>query len=541
MKNKIKLVLLFMICITNFLNAQSTWWHTSGQLRTGIPSGGFNGASANTGSLLFYNSSTANTLNIQSGATSTSYTLTLPIAQGASSTVLTNNGSGTLTWENAAGIGAWSLTGNSGTSASTNFIGTIDNVDWVVKTFNTERMRVLAGGNVGIGTTSPSSKFDVSGITNIGDGTDISPSAGSAGILRVRGNGFVGFITLDANAMYLGHNSSARRLDLMTNETTRLSITGGGNVGIGTTSPTKKLHVNGDSYFDGDVDITGTGWITGGTWTGSDQMFKTNIDSLQNALAVIRQLKPKTYYWDTLNFNGENKFSFPSEKQYGFIAQDIEQVLPELVKSTTKFAEFDTLGNVVQPALTYKGVNYIELIAILAKGIQELEFKNDNLQSKVNNQDSINVALQENNTVLQNQINNLVTNGDVVQNQLNQLLDKVNNCCNAPTRSMQIGSSEPLQQTDVKLSDVQSVVLEQNVPNPFAEQTTINYTLPDNTTKAQMLFYNSQGKLIQSTELTQKGSGQLNVFASDLSNGIYTYTLVVDGRIVDSKKMIRNK
>lgn len=90
-----------------------------------------------------------------------------------------------------------------------------------------------------------------------------------------------------------------------------------------------------------------------------------------------------------------------------------------------------------------------------------------------------------------------------------------------------------------KSKTVQPVVLEQNVPNPFAEQTTINYTLPDNATKAEMLFYNSQGKLIQSVELTQKRKGQLNVFANDLSSDIYTYTLVVDGKIVESKKMIK--
>lgn len=91
----------------------------------------------------------------------------------------------------------------------------------------------------------------------------------------------------------------------------------------------------------------------------------------------------------------------------------------------------------------------------------------------------------------------------------------------------------------MNLKDGQSIVLEQNVPNPFAEQTSINYFLPDNTSKAQILFYNASGKLIQSVELTQKGKGSLTVFASDLSNGIYTYTLVVDGKIIETKKMVK--
>ncbi len=39
----------------------------------------------------------------------------------------------------------------------------------------------------------------------------------------------------------------------------------------------------------------------------------------------------------------------------------------------------------------------------------------------------------------------------------------------------------------------------------------------------------------------QKGKGSLNVFANDLTNGVYTYTLVVDGKVIDTKKMIKNK
>lgn len=83
------------------------------------------------------------------------------------------------------------------------------------------------------------------------------------------------------------------------------------------------------------------------------------------------------------------------------------------------------------------------------------------------------------------------------------------------------------------------MILLQNQPNPFAEKTSINYYLPDNIGKAEILFYNAQGKLIQSVELIQKGKGTLNVFASDLSSGVYTYTLVVDGKIIETKKMVK--
>lgn len=53
----------------------------------------------------------------------------------------------------------WNLSGNSGTTAGTNFIGTTDAKDLVLKTNNTEQMRVLSGGNVGIGVTVPTASL----------------------------------------------------------------------------------------------------------------------------------------------------------------------------------------------------------------------------------------------------------------------------------------------------------------------------------------------------------------------------------------------
>ncbi|MGB3948800.1 MAG: tail fiber domain-containing protein, partial [Bacteroidia bacterium] len=344
----------------------------------------------------------------------------------------------------------------------------------------------ITGSNVGIGTTSPANKLDVAGSLAVG-GTYAGTAAPTDGAIIK------------------------------------------GTVGIATSSPSTTYK----------LDVNGTTQCTNNVWT-SDQQFKTDVDSIHSALTIIDQLKPKSYFFDTANVYG---FNFQSTKQYGFIANEIQNVLPELVFTSTKPDEVDTLGNVVHPGITYRSLNYIAFIPILTKGIQELQQKNDSLLTKLNADEAVNNSLQEQNTLLQNQVNQLTTNVTTIQDQLNQLLDAVNNCCNA-TRSMHIGSASdtqsiPSQQLDVKLSDVQTIVLEQNVPNPFAEQTTINYTLPLNTGKAQMLFYNSNGKLIQSTELIQKGKGQLNVFASDLSSGIYTYTLVVDGKVVETRKMIR--
>jgi trimeric autotransporter adhesin len=82
-------------------------------------------------------------------------TTSFPTANAAG--VLTNDGAGTLTWNS---FNSWSLSGNSITDPLTEFLGTTSG-DLAIKTANIERMRMLATGNVGIGTTAPLSKLQI--------------------------------------------------------------------------------------------------------------------------------------------------------------------------------------------------------------------------------------------------------------------------------------------------------------------------------------------------------------------------------------------
>jgi hypothetical protein len=102
-------------------------------------------------------------------------------------------------------------------------------------TNNTERMRITSAGNVGVGTTSPASKFQVS--DSGGYGIELSPlSAGFANIQAYDRTGSV-FIPFSLTASYL---------TFQTNGTTeRMRITSAGDVGIGTTGPSAKLDVVG--------------------------------------------------------------------------------------------------------------------------------------------------------------------------------------------------------------------------------------------------------------------------------------------------------
>ena len=97
---------------------------------------------------------------------------------------------------------------------------------------------------VGIGTASPSQLLDVRGIARVGDDTDRTPDAQGTGHLMIDGNGYGGYVSLDADAMWVGNNASSRAVYLATDETARLTVAGGGDVGIGTTSPSQRLHVN---------------------------------------------------------------------------------------------------------------------------------------------------------------------------------------------------------------------------------------------------------------------------------------------------------
>jgi hypothetical protein len=122
-------------------------------------------------------------------------------------------------------------------------------------------------------------------------------------------------------------------------------------------------------------------------------------------------------------------------------------------------------------------------------------------------------------------------------------IKKIYNCndccgCDGERRGAAKGTGSIIPADNLPTSG-HTVFLDQNVPNPFTESTMITYTLPQNYTKAEMIFTNNQGQLVKTISLNGKGEGRLNVMANDLSHGIYSYSLVVDGRILDSKKMIK--
>jgi hypothetical protein len=123
-------------------------------------------------------------------------------------------------------------------------------------------------------------------------------------------------------------------------------------------------------YFDGDLTYTGT--LTGP----SDQFLKKEIADLDNAMNLVNQLQPKTYF-----FRHDNTtMRLPHDLQYGFLAQDIEQVLPDLISVQKHMGNFKDDDPDVT---TYKSVDYISLIPILTKALQEQQVAIDELKKEI--------------------------------------------------------------------------------------------------------------------------------------------------------------
>ena len=82
------------------------------------------------------------------------------------------------------------------------------------------------------------------------------------------------------------------------------------------------------------------------------------------------------------------------------------------------------------------------------------------------------------------------------------------------------------------------VKMSQNAPNPFAECSTIKLNVPESTKSAIINIYDQSGKLVKTINLVDRGETDITVYASDLAEGMFLYSLVIDGAVVATRRMV---
>ncbi len=221
--------------------------------------------------------------------------------------------------------------------------------------FSSGGITILQDGNVGIGTTSPGAKLQLGGTNS---NLLMYENGGDPFIAIGDSSTTVGWVQWGSGTNQMNLYTYGHDFPIAIGSTTVGGLfvdddSNGGNVGIGDVTPTYKLTVNGTAY------------ATGAAGSLSDRRHKENISGLPfNALQVITQLRPVTFDWKEPQDDGM------TGTQLGFIAQEVEEVLPEAV--LTQDNEEQT-----------KGLKYSTLIPVLTKAIQELEAENNALKALV--------------------------------------------------------------------------------------------------------------------------------------------------------------
>jgi hypothetical protein len=265
-----------------------------------------------------------------------------------------------------------------------------------------------------------------------------------------------------------------------------MTILANGRVGINTNAPVPNgvfnVLPNAGAFANFFLDVNG-GVRAEGFWAFSDQRFKTNVKTIENPMERIMKMRGTSYLFTGPSTTEGQKGSV----QLGFIAQELEQVVPEAV---------------VQGTDGIYAVNYNALTPLVIEGMKQQQGNIDVQNKQITEQQKRIETLEAEIAALKAQT--------------------------SPAGAFENGLP-----VNPALGNLQ-----QNVPNPFNQQTVINFNVAQNAGVAMITIYDLNGRQIRSEQINQRGAGQLVINANELSPGMYIYALIVDGKAADSKRMI---
>ena len=289
------------------------------------------------------------------------------------------------------------------------------------------------------------------------------------------------------------------------------------DLGVGNRTTTHWLYVSGGSMTGEPLSVI-AGYVANGGFhlytvgkgyftqvvEGSDLNFKKNVIDLDGSEILTRLLNINGHKYEfksvseleplysngILNSIDENDIIIPDlpEGQYfGLIAQEVEKEFPELVNT--------------DPITKSMGINYSGMVPLLLEAIKEQQA--------------------------------IINSHEVRIGKLESKLEVISNDNELKSTFLYHAETDPTDD-DILLN----TILYQNSPNPFSEITTIRFVIPGEVDQAMLYIYNMQGVQIQSHQINDRGYSALEIHGAVLKPGMYLYTLIADGRAIDTKRMI---
>lgn len=203
----------------------------------------------------------------------------------------------------------------------------------------------------------------------------------------------------------------------------------------------------------------------------SDQRLKQNIQDLKTGSSIY-QLSPKSYY---LKDSLTDKSVDGKILQYGFLAQDVREIFPNLVFEDEK---------------GMLSLNYVGMIPLLVETIKQQHEDIENLKEQL------------------------------------------------AATSKEYALKSDSESLNIKSAITTQATLSQNKPNPFSTNTRIEMVIPETVSEAVLYIYDLQGKQLKSITVSGRGATSETIFGNELQAGMYIYSLVTDGKLVGSKQMI---